>query len=135
MFKKIAMVAVIAALSAAYANAQTQSGSGTMGGMMQSEMMMKMKPGMQMSEADKGYMAAMQAMGQRMMEMEMTGDPSGDFARMMIPHHQSAVDMAKVLLAQKEIDPEMKKLAEKVVEDQTKEIEQLKAWLQAHQNR
>jgi uncharacterized protein (DUF305 family) len=135
MFKKIAMVAVIAALSAAYANAQTQSGSGTMGGMMQSEMMMKMKPGMQMSEADKGYMAAMQAMGQRMMEMEMTGDPSGDFARMMIPHHQSAVDMAEVLLAQKEIDPEMKKLAEKVVEDQTKEIEQLKAWLQAHQNR
>ena len=135
MFKKIATIAVMAALSAAYANAQTQSGSGTMGGMMQSEMMMKMKPGMQMSEADKGYMAAMQAMGQRMMEMEMTGDPSGDFARMMIPHHQSAVDMAEVLLAQKEIDPEMKKLAEKVVEDQTKEIEQLKAWLQAHQNR
>ena len=135
MFKKIATIAVMAALSAAYANAQTQSGSGTMGGMMQSEMMMKMKPGMQMSEADKGYMAAMQAMGQHMMEMEMTGDPSGDFARMMIPHHQSAVDMAEVLLAQKEIDPEMKKLAEKVVEDQTKEIEQLKAWLQAHQNR
>jgi hypothetical protein len=38
-----------------------------------------------MSEADKGYMAAMQTMGQSMMNMKMTGDPSADFMRMMIP--------------------------------------------------
>lgn len=132
MFKKMAIVAAIAVLPAAYAIAQTQSGSGTMGGMMHGEMMMNMKPGMQMSEADKGYMAAMQAMGQSMMEMKMTGDPSADFVRMMIPHHQSAVDMAKVLLQQREIDPEIKTIAEKIIVDQTKEIDQLQAWLKAH---
>ena len=132
MLKKLAIVALIAALPAAYALAQTESGGGMMGGLMHGEMMMKMKPGMQMSEADQGYMAAMHAMGQNMMGMEMTGDASGDFVRMMIPHHQSAIDMAKVLLAEENADPEIKAIAEKIVADQTKEIEQLQAWLKAH---
>ena len=94
--------------------------------------MMNMRPGMEMSEADRGYMKAMQTMQQNMMKMEMTGDPSGDFARMMIPHHQSAIDMVDVLLAQKDIDPELKKMAEKMKEDQTKEIGDLQKWLEAH---
>ena len=132
MLKKLAIVAFIATLPAAYALAQTGSGGGMMGGMMQGEMMMKMKPGMQMSRADQGYMAAMHAMGQNMMAMEMTGDASGDFVRMMIPHHQSAIDMAKVLLAEENADPEIKAMAEKIVADQTKEIEQLQAWLKTH---
>jgi uncharacterized protein (DUF305 family) len=131
MSKKLAIVALIAALPAAYALAQTQSG--TMGGMMQGQMMMNMKPGMQMSQADQGYMAAMHAMGQNMMAMQMTGDASGDFVRMMIPHHQSAIDMAKVLLAEEDADPEIKAIAEKIVADQTKEIEQLQAWLKTHE--
>ena len=80
MLNKLAIVAVVAAIPAAYA--QTQSDSGMMGGMMQGGMMMK--HGMQMSEADKGYMGAMQTMGQSMMKTEMTGDPSADFVRMMI---------------------------------------------------
>jgi uncharacterized protein (DUF305 family) len=132
MIKKLAIVAAIAALPAAYAIAQTESGGMMMGGMMQGDMMMKMKPGMRMSEADKGYMAAMHAMGQNMMAMEMTGDASGDFVRMMIPHHQSAIDMAKVLLAEEKVDPEIRAIAEKIVADQTKEIEQLQAWLKTH---
>ena len=94
--------------------------------------MMNMRPGMEMSEADRGYRKAMQTMQQNMMKMEMTGDPSGDFARMMIPHHQSAIDMVDVLLAQKDIDPELKKMAEKMKEDQTKEIGDLQKWLEAH---
>lgn len=94
--------------------------------------MMTMRPGMEMSEADRGYMKAMQTMQQNMMKMEMTGDPSGDFARMMIPHHQSAIDMADVLLAQKDVDPELKKMAEKLKDDQTKEIAEFQKWLEAH---
>ena len=94
--------------------------------------MMTMRPGMEMSEADRGYMKAMQTMQQSMMKMEMTGDPSGDFARMMIPHHQSAIDMADVLLAQKDVDPELKKMAEKMKDDQTKEIGELQKWLETH---
>ena len=129
MLKKFAVVAVIAAIPA-YAIAQTQSDSGMMGGMMQGGMMMK--PGMQMSEADKGYMAAMQNMGQGMMKMEMTGDPSGDFVRMMIPHRQSAIDMAQVLLQQKDVDPEIKAMAEEIIKAQTEEIEKFEAWLKTH---
>jgi uncharacterized protein (DUF305 family) len=126
MRNKLAIAAALAALPAAYALAQSDSG------MMHGEMMMNMKPGMHMSEADKGYMAAMHAMGQNMMGMQMTGDPSADFVRMMIPHHQSAIDMAKVLLQQEKADPEIKAIAEKIVADQTKEIEQLQAWLKTH---
>jgi uncharacterized protein (DUF305 family) len=94
--------------------------------------MMTMRPGMEMSEADRGYMKSMQTMQQNMMKMEMTGDPSGDFARMMIPHHQSAIDMANVLLQQKDVDPEMKTMAEKMRDDQTKEIAELQKWLESH---
>jgi uncharacterized protein (DUF305 family) len=94
--------------------------------------MMTMRAGAEMSEADRGYMKAMQTMQQSMMKMEMTGDPSGDFARMMIPHHQSAIDMADILLAQKDVDAEIKAMAEKMKAEQAKEIEQLKTWLESH---
>ncbi|MFN4142467.1 DUF305 domain-containing protein [Aestuariivirga sp.] len=94
--------------------------------------MMNMRAGAEMSEADRGYMKAMQTMQQSMMKMEMTGDPEGDFARMMIPHHQSAIDMADVLLAQNDIDAEIKEIAEKMKADQAKEIEQLNKWLESH---
>ena len=94
--------------------------------------MMSMRPGTEMSEADRGYMKAMQAMQQTMMKTEMTGDASGDFARMMIPHHQSAIDMVDALMAQKDVDPDLKKMAEKMKKEQTKEIGKLQKWLEAH---
>jgi uncharacterized protein (DUF305 family) len=94
--------------------------------------MMHMKQGMQMSEADKGYMAAMQKMREDMMKMEMTGDPTHDFVMMMIPHHQSAIDMAQVLIKEPNADPEIKTMAEKITSDQQKEIDQLNAWLEKH---
>jgi uncharacterized protein (DUF305 family) len=49
----------------------------------------------------------------------------------MIPHHQGAVDMAKVELAFGK-DPEMRKLAENIVSSRQKEIEFMEAWLKAH---
>jgi DUF305 family protein family protein len=48
--------------------------------------------------AVKGYMAAMQTMHKDMM-VDYTGDADVDFVRGMIPHHQGAIDMAKVELA------------------------------------
>lgn len=49
------------------------------------------------------------------------------FIDMMIPHHQGAINMAKDAL-QKAQHPEIKKLAQNVIDSQQKEIDKLKAW-------
>jgi uncharacterized protein (DUF305 family) len=50
----------------------------------------------------------------------------------MIPHHQAAIDMAKVQLEHGK-DPEIRKLSEEIIKAQESEIKQLEAWLAAHQ--
>ena len=78
--------------------------------------------------AVKGYMAAMQTMHKDMM-VDYTGDADVDFVRGMIPHHQGAIDMAKVELKYG-TDPELKQWASDIVAAQEKEIAQMKAWLE-----
>lgn len=95
-------------------------------------MQMKMKSGVSPSAADHGYMEAMQKMNKTMMNMEMTGKPDVDFASMMIAHHQSAIDMSKVLLKQEKVDPEIKRMAQKIIKDQEKEIAEFQKWLSKH---
>lgn len=65
------------------------------------------------------------------MDMPLTGDADVDFARNMIPHHQAAIAMAKIEI-QHGKDPELKRMAEKMIADQEKEIGALKAWLAKH---
>jgi uncharacterized protein (DUF305 family) len=86
---------------------------------------MTMKPAT--SAADQAFAASMKAM-MNGMNVKPTGKPDADFARMMIPHHQGAIDMAKVEL-QFGTDPELRKLATDIVAAQDKEIAQMKAWL------
>lgn len=50
-----------------------------------------------------------------------TGDPDRDFAAMMIPHHQGAIDMAKVQL-QYGKDPRLRRLAQGIIVEQAQEI-------------
>ena len=78
-----------------------------------------------------GYMDAMAKMNQDMSSMQMSGDPDVDFARMMIPHHQSAIDMARIELEHGK-DETLKALARKVIEDQQREIDELQKWLDQH---
>jgi uncharacterized protein (DUF305 family) len=77
----------------------------------------------------------MQSMDVNMTEMDkamnsapMNGDVDHDFAEMMIPHHQGAIEMAKSeLLFGK--DPVMRRLAQEVLVDQRSEIDAMNLWL------
>ena len=87
---------------------------------------MTMKPAT--SPADKAFAASMKTM-MNGMHVKTTGKPDADFVLMMIPHHQGAIDMAKVEL-QYGTDPELRQLATDIVAAQEKEIAQMKAWLE-----
>ncbi len=74
-----------------------------------------------------GYKKAMDGMMAGMMT-PYTGDADKDFIYGMIPHHQGAVDLAKVVLEFGK-DPDVKKLAEGVVQAQESEITWMNEWL------
>jgi len=73
-------------------------------------------------------------------EMEMMGmqDPAElanqrlfdeAFINAMIPHHESAIEMAQVALAESD-NSAVRDLAGRIVDDQTREIEQMRGWLE-----
>jgi uncharacterized protein (DUF305 family) len=76
--------------------------------------------------AEKAYRAANARM-HKAMSIKYTGDADKDFVAGMIPHHQGAIDMAQVELKYGK-DPEIRKMAEAVIRDQTREIEEMRAW-------
>ncbi|WP_235971422.1 DUF305 domain-containing protein [Azohydromonas caseinilytica] len=68
---------------------------------------------------------------EEMRQMQPTGDADRDFATMMKMHHQQAVDMSQAYLKEAK-SPEMRKMAEKIIRDQKREIAQFDKWLQAN---
>ena len=111
---------------------QGRMGSGMMGGGMGGQGGQSM-PGMPApaapaSAATKAYLDATERMHAPMMEGVQASDPDVAFVRGMIPHHQAAIDMAKVVL-QYGKDPQTKKLAEDVVREQQREITEMQEWL------
>jgi uncharacterized protein (DUF305 family) len=73
-------------------------------------------------------MQAMDRMDAGMMAAKPTGDPDRDFAAMMIPHHQGAVDMAKIQLLYGR-NPIMRRLAQAIIVEQQQEIELMQRFL------
>ena len=65
--------------------------------------------------------AGMARMMQDMHSPGYTGQPDSDFLAMMIPHHEGAVDMARLVLIHGR-DPMVRQLAEDIIASQTVEI-------------
>lgn len=52
------------------------------------------------------------------------------FAQMMVPHHEQAIEMSDLILAEDGVDPQITDLATQIKEAQGPEIEQLTTWLE-----
>lgn len=63
-------------------------------------------------------MVSMQAAMER---VQLTGNPDTDFALMMIPHHQGAIEMARIELLHG-TDPRLRRLAQEIIVTQQSEI-------------
>lgn len=81
----------------------------------------------------KAMAEAMQRMDHDMM-VAASGDPDRDFARMMIPHHQGAIDMARAEL-QYGRDPVLRRLAQGIIVEQHQEIEVMRRRLDSLSDR
>ena len=88
---------------------------------------MRSMPG-HMTEAQKGLQQAMMKMNGPMMQGMMAGDADVAWICAMIPHHQGAIDMARIGLKSGD-NPEAKKMAEKSIKEQGKSIAELTSWL------
>lgn len=84
-----------------------------------------------LSDSQQAYMQSMENMHDPMMQGVMDPDPDVAFVRGMIPHHQGAIDMARVVIEYGQ-DPEIRQLAQNVIDAQEAEIAWMNQWLQEH---
>lgn len=83
------------------------------------------------ASSDEAFTQAHHKMMEAMEAVKPTGNPDRDFVRMMIPHHQGAIDMARVQL-EYGTDEKLRALAEDIIAAQEKEIADMEAWLKAN---
>ncbi|WP_442931828.1 CopM family metallochaperone [Microvirga sp. CF3062] len=79
--------------------------------------------------ATQGYRQANEKMHKNM-DIAFSGNADIDFVRSMIPHHEGAIDMAKVAL-QHAKDEQVRKWAQDVIREQEREIAEMQTWLKS----
>ena len=77
-------------------------------------------------------LGSMEKMHVAMASVQRSGNSDVDFVRLMLPHHQAAIDMARAQLLHGQ-DPQMRRLAQEIVTDQQSEIELMQLWLKQHE--
>lgn len=77
-------------------------------------------------------MGNMEKMQAAMASIRRSGESDVDFVRLMLPHHQAAIDMAKSQLLHGK-DPRLRRLAQEIITDQQSEIELMQLWLTQHE--
>jgi uncharacterized protein (DUF305 family) len=77
--------------------------------------------------------ASMDKMHMAMEGVKRSGNSDVDFVRLMIPHHQAAIDMAKTQLLYGK-DLQMRRLAQEIITDQQLEIELMQGWLKQRES-
>lgn len=80
------------------------------------------------SAGDMEMNRAMSQMAHKMAATHLSGVQDRDFMMMMIAHHQSAVDMARIEL-RRGTHQKLKSLARDIIRSQTQEILQMHRWL------
>ena len=75
-----------------------------------------------------GLKESMRVMHEEMMKPPMTGNNDRDFLATMIPHHQGAIDMAKLVLLYGK-DERTRRLAQGIIIEQQSEIEAMRRQL------
>ncbi|RPD44304.1 DUF305 domain-containing protein [Hymenobacter sediminis] len=90
-------------------------------------------PGSPVAAFQRGMDSVMVVMdeGMRRMDGASPTDIDASFAAMMVPHHQGAVDMARLQLLYGK-DPALRRLAQSIIAEQQVEIQQIQAWLRQH---
>jgi uncharacterized protein (DUF305 family) len=84
------------------------------------------------SKAADDFYARMDGVMARMhvaMHVAPSGDPDRDFARMMVPHHQGAIDMALLELRFGK-DERLRRLAQGIITEQGQEIQVMRSILE-----
>lgn len=74
---------------------------------------------------------AMVTMMKEMKAIQLTGNTDRDFVMMMIPHHEAGIEMSKSLYFHSK-NSQLKKRAQKEINDYTKQIKEFQNWLSAH---
>jgi uncharacterized protein (DUF305 family) len=89
------------------------------------------EPSNQRSKPEPGWTALTEATGSMhaaVSSVRSSGNSDVDFTKLMVPHHQAAIDMARAELLFGR-DPQMRRLAQEIITDQQSEIELMQLWL------